>query len=161
MTINIQNCANVTVIGHRKSKNCKLVYNITKGCWYASVSDAAETLGVTPASISLALDRNKKRTVKGMRLCLYTDMIYHLDEISEQNRIREAKSNAYDKQARLLDEIHGARERIAKHSDRICKNNERISKYQAKIDALQAQNDKETVLLNEENAKLSKLYEEV
>ena len=160
MTINIQKCTNVTVIGHRDNGNCKAVYNITTGEIYASITDAAEIIGVTQGAVSQCV-LGMTNTCKGMRLCYLSKMTEHLDEITEYNRIRYAKAKSYDEQVPHLSEIRKTRECIAKHKDKIAQNQERIDQYQAKIDALQAQKCKETALLNEAKARLEKLYEEV
>lgn len=96
MTINIQKCSNVTVIGHRTRRNCKAVYNITTGEMYASVLDAANALGVSQGALSFSLDDDKERTCKGMRLCFQSKMMEHLEEINQMNRIRANKVAAYD-----------------------------------------------------------------
>jgi predicted transcriptional regulator len=160
MTINIQKCANVTVIGHRDHGNCKAVCNITTGEIYSSVSDAAEILGATQAAVSQCV-LGITNTCKGMRLCYLSKITEHLEEITEQNRIRYAKAKAYDEQTPRYDEIRKTREIIAKRKDKMAQNQERIDKYQAKIAELQAQMEKETVLLNEAKAKLEQLYEEI
>ena len=160
MTINIQNCANVTVLGHRENGNCKAIYNITTGEIYASVSDAAEILGVTPAAVSQCV-LGVLKTCKGMRLCYLSKMTEHLEEITEQNRIRYAEARAYNEKKRLFDVIHKIKEIIIKRKYNIAQYQERIDKYQSKIDALKEQIEKESVLLNEEKSKLEQLYDEI
>lgn len=160
MTINIQNCSNVTVLGHRENGNCKAIYNITTGEIYASVSDAAEIIGVTPASVSQCV-LGLTNTCKGMRLCYLSKMTEYIEEITENNRVRYAEARAYNEKKRLFDAIHKIRAIILKRKHNISQYQERIAKYQAKIDALQAEIDNETNLLNEDKTKLDQLYEEV
>lgn len=95
MTINIQKCANVTVIGHRNHKNCKPVYCIDTGEIYASTIDAADANSVSHPSMSNALT-GKTRTCNGKRFCFVSKMMEHLEEITEANRIRANKVAAYD-----------------------------------------------------------------
>ena len=161
MNITIQNCSKVTVVGTHTGRACKAVYNMTTGEIYSSVTDAANALGVSNGAVSVAIDGNKKRTCKGMRLCFLNKMTENLEEITEYNRIRYAKAKAYDEQTPRCDEIRKTREIIAKRNDKIAQNQERIDKYQSKIAELQAQIEKETVLLNEAKAKLEQLYEEI
>jgi hypothetical protein len=137
MTINIQKASTVNVTGHHNNKNCKAVYNITTGEIYASGIDAANALGVDPASVSGALT-GKSKTCKGMRLCLVSKMIEHLGEITEQNRIRNAKIEAYDTMIA---------EQTAKQ-----KAQESLEKHRAKCEELRAKLEKEMQLLNEAEA---------
>lgn len=147
MNITIQNCSKVTVVGTHTGRACKAVYNMTTGEIYSSVTDAANALGVSQGCVSFAIDGNKKRTCKGMRLCFLNKMTENLEEITEQNRIRYAKAKAYDEQTEILNTIAKTKQQIAKRKDKIAE--------------LQAQIEKETVLLNEAKAKLEQLYEEI
>jgi predicted regulator of amino acid metabolism with ACT domain len=160
MTINIQKCSNVTVIGHHDNGNCKAVYNITTGDVYASITDAAEILGVTKGSVSQCV-LGITNTCKGMRLCYLSKMAEHLEEITEQNRVRYAESKAYKEQTHHFSIIRKVKELIAKHKGKIANTKALINKYQAKIDALNEVIANETALLNEAKAKLDELYEEV
>lgn len=114
MTINIQNATNVNVTGHHNNKNCKAVYNITTGEIYASGIDAANILNVDPSCVSAALT-GKSKTCKGMRLCLVSKMMENLEEITEQNRIRIAKVDAYDKMIAEQEAKQKALEKVEKH----------------------------------------------
>lgn len=137
MTINIQNATNVNAIGHRNSKNCKAVYNITTGEIYASGIDAANALNVDPASVSGALT-GKAKTCKGMRLCLVSRMMEYLEEIIEQNRIRIAKVSAYDAMMAEQNAKKMAQENLAKHK--------------AKCEKLRAELEEEVRLMQEAEA---------
>lgn len=137
MTINIQKASNVTVIGHHSSKNCKAVYNITTGEIYASGIDAANALGVDPASVSAALT-GRSKTCNGMRLCFVSRMMEHLEEINQANRIRAAKVAAYDADAERRNAIAKAENDVAR--------------YEAKADELRR--DLETTLELLSKAKL-------
>lgn len=137
MTINIQQATNVNVTGHRSNKNCKAVYNITTGEIYASGLDAANALGIDASCISAVLT-GKSKTCKGMRFCLVSKVMEHLDEITEQNRIRVAKVAAYDTMIA---------EQTAKQ-----KAQESLEKHRAKCNELRAKLEKEMQLLQEAEA---------
>lgn len=68
MTLNVNN--NVVIneaLGHRTHHSCKPVINKTNGDFYVSATDAAEALGVSVHSVSVAcLGRSK--SCKGNRL---------------------------------------------------------------------------------------------
>lgn len=137
MNINIQQCSNVTVVGHRTSKNCKAVYNITTGAVYASVSDAADALGITLGAASQVVC-GKLKTCKGMRLCYVSKMMEHLEEITEVNRIRSEKVAAYDA---IIAEQNAKKEA-----------QENIVKHRANVEALRQKLEKEMQLLQEAQA---------
>lgn len=137
MTVNIQKASNVNVTGHHRNNNCKAVYNITTGEIYASGLDAANALEIDPSCVSAALI-GKSRTCKGMRLCFVSKMMEHLEEITEQNRIRIAKVAAYDTMIA---------EQTAKQ-----KAQENLEKHRAKCDELRAKLEREMQLLQEAEA---------
>jgi predicted transcriptional regulator len=115
MTINIQNCANVNVLGHHNGRNCKAVYNITKGVFYASVLDAARILEVSPGAVSFALSPNHTRTCKGMRLCFVSRIMENLDEIKVANDIRAKKSAEDEAASTEYAKLRKAQEDYKKH----------------------------------------------
>lgn len=133
MTINIQKCSNVTVNGNHNHKNCKPVYNITTRKFYASGLDIAKALDVDPATVSAALNK-KLHTVKGMRICFVRDIMEHLEEINEANRICEEKIAAYDammakqnKLAELEMSVAQRTARIAQQEDQTAKERELLA----------------------------------
>jgi multidrug resistance efflux pump len=130
MTVNIQNCSNVTVVGKRTSKNCKAVYNITTGEIYASCLDAADAIGATLASVSNALN-GKTNKCKGMRLCFVSKMMEHLEEINQSNRDRIAKVAAYD-----ADVAH--RNAVAKAQEDVQKREEKVAELRRKLEEAEA-----------------------
>ena len=148
MTINIQNCANVNVLGHHSGRNCKAVYNITNGDFYASVLDAAKILEVSPGAVSFALSPNHTRTCKGMRLCFVSRIMEHLDEIKAANDIRAEKSA----------EDEAASTEYAK----ICKARENCKKHKEAVDELRRKLDEATALMESAEAELKALlYKEI
>ena len=132
MTINIQKASNVNVIGHHSNKNCKAVYNITTGEIYASGIDAANALGVDRSCVSAALI-GKSKTCKGMRLCLGSKMMDHLEEITEQNRIRIAKVSSYDKIIAEREAKERALKQIETHDANIVDIRMQLVKLQEKL----------------------------
>lgn len=82
-------------IGERKRGNSKSVFCITDGSFYARVTDAANTAGVSVPTMCQALS-GKSRTCRGKRYCYVSDVMMHLDEISENLKIRNEKIAAYD-----------------------------------------------------------------
>lgn len=113
MTINIQKCSNVTVIGHHNHKNCKPVYCIDTGEMYASALDAAKANGICPSPMSSHLT-GKTKSCNGKRFCYVSKMMEHLEEINEANRIRSAKVAAYDADAERRNAIVKAEEDLNK-----------------------------------------------
>lgn len=95
MTITIQKCSNVTVIGKHINKNCKATYDIDDARFYASVSDLADALGVTTSAVSAALAK-EDAVCCGHRICFVSELLEKFDAINEVNRIRAEKAAAYD-----------------------------------------------------------------
>ena len=118
MTINIQKCSNVTVVGHHNHKNCKPVYCIDTGEIYASALDAANANGVTHPPMSNNLT-GKTKTCNGKRFCYVSKMMEHLEEITEANRIRAAKVAAYDADAERRNALAKAEEDVKKWETKV------------------------------------------
>lgn len=137
MTINIQKCSNVTVVGHHNHKNCKPVYCIDTGEMYASAIDAAAANGVTHPSMSNALT-GKNKTCNGKRFCYISKIMEHLEEITEANRIRAEKVAAYDA---IIAEQNAKKEA-----------QENLAKHQANVETLRQKLEAEMQLLQEAQA---------
>lgn len=142
MTINVQNCSNVNVIGHHNHKNCKPVYCIDTGEIYASALDAANANGVVNSTMSSVLTGNTK-TCNGKRFCYVSKMIEHLEEINQANRVRSAKVAAYDADA--------------ERRDAITKAEEDVKKYESKTDELRRQLQDTQSNLEDAKSRLYKL----
>ena len=125
MTINLQNCSNVTVNGHHSHKNCKPVYCITTGEIYASTIDAANAEGVTQSTMSGALV-GRLKTCNGKRFCFVSKMMEHLEEINNANRSRVAKVAAYDADIERRNAISKAQEKVDKCKANIESLNQRL-----------------------------------
>ena len=151
MTINITKCSQVTVNGTHNNANCKPVYNITTGEFYASGIDIANSLGVQPETVSCAL-HGKVRTVKGCRLCFVSKIMEHLEEINEQNRIRAERDHINAEKADAYDAVITEQEAKAKAKAKAA---ERVAAHKAKIDALRRQIEEESSSLSEAEADLN------
>ena len=134
MTINIQKATNVNAVGIHHNGNSKPVFCITDGSVYASVSDAAEKVGIDVSTMSGAV-RGKIKTCKGKRYCFIANVMEHLDEISANINARNEKVAAYDAMIAEQNAKKEAQENIAKHK--------------AKCDELRAKLEKELKLLQE------------
>ena len=95
MTITVQNTSEVNAKGKQRNANAKPVFCIDTGEVYASMTDAAEAVGVSLPSMTQTIS-GKSKTCKGKRYCLVRDITEHIAEISECMRARENKINAYD-----------------------------------------------------------------
>lgn len=137
MTISIKRAANVTAIGRHTNGNSKPVFCITDGAVYASVTDAAEKVGVYPGVMSSAVT-GKIKTCKGKRYCFIADVMEHLDEISENLKIRNEKVAHYDAMIAEQNAKREAQENLAKHK--------------AKCEELRAKLEKEMALMQEAEA---------
>lgn len=144
MTINIQKASNLKVNGVRTNGNCKPVFCITTGEVYASSIDAAKAIGVQPSTLSWAISRGSK--CQGKKFCFIANVIAHLDEIAECNRIRETKVLAYDA-------INAKKEAMRKAT-------EDYEKRKASCELLRQKLEKELALMTEAEKQLNALKEE-
>ena len=154
MTINIQNASTVNVNGTHTSKNCKAIYNITTGEFYASGLDTAKALGVDPGTVSAALN-GRMRTVKGCRLCFLSRIMEHLEEIHAQNRIRAERDSINAEKIAAYDAIVAEQEAKRKAK---AKAEERVNAHKAKIDALRRQIEAESSALSEAEIYLGSIH---
>lgn len=67
---------------NRTNKNCIPVFDITTGKIYASQSDVVKILNSFASDVSNACN-GKLASIKGHRLCKLSDLIYHIEELSE------------------------------------------------------------------------------
>lgn len=132
MTINIRRATNVTAVGYHTNGNSKPVFCITDGAVYASVTDAAEKIGVDPSTMSSAVT-GKTGNCKGKRYCFVANVMEHLDEISENLKNRNEKIAAYDA---IIAEQNAKKEA-----------QEKLAKHKAKCEELRAKLEKEMALL--------------
>lgn len=149
MTINIHDKSTIKATGKHYSGHCKPVFCITTGEVFASLTDAAESIGTSPANISWVVT-GKNKTCKGKRFCLISNVTDHLDEIAETIRIREEKLAKYDA-------IVAEEERIKAEQERARKAKEEIEKRKAKILKLQQEMEEARKLLEESEAELKSL----
>lgn len=113
-TINIQNEANIQAEGKHDQKNAKAVVCIETGEVYASVTDAAEKIGVHITTIS-AVCHGKCRTVKGKHYCYLSRVNESLDAIV--TRLRE--TSAIEEDAKRWQAYQAEQEAIRQEEERI------------------------------------------
>ena len=134
MTINIRKASNVKATGHHINGNSKPVFCITDGSVYASVTDAAEKVGVNSSVMSNAVS-GRSKTCKGKRYCFISDVMSHLDEISTNIHTRNEKVAAYDA---MIAKQNAAKEAEAK-----------LAIHRANCEKLRAKLEKETQMMKE------------
>ena len=131
MIINIQNASTINIIGTHTQTSRKEVYDIDTATFYASVSDIAEALDVTPGAISIALRKERNCICKGHRICYVSRIIEHLDEINQINRARIDKIAAYEAHERKQQQIAKAEARLTAHKARIAELRDALAKEKA------------------------------
>ena len=136
--ITITKTANANALGHRSSGNCKPVMCITTGMIYASATDAAEQIGISQSVLSMAA-AGKLKTCMGKRWCYVSNVMQHLDEISQNIQLREEKLLAYDT-------IINAQKR-----------KDELEKRKAKLEELRKKLEVETAAIKEEEQNLGEV----
>lgn len=91
-TLQVSKDAKAIAIGEDR-KNAKPVLCIDTGLIYASLTDAAEDVGVTVTALSSCL-RGKTNSCKGMSWCFVKESANHIEDIT--GRIRQANAEAED-----------------------------------------------------------------
>lgn len=91
-TLQVSKDAKAIAIGEDR-KNAKPVLCIDTGLIYASLTDAAEDIGVTVTALSSCL-RGKTNSCKGMSWCFVKESANHIEDIT--GRIRQANAEAED-----------------------------------------------------------------
>lgn len=92
ITLQVSKDAKAIAIGEDR-KNAKPVLCIDTGLIYASLTDAAEDVGVTVTALSSCL-RGKTNSCKGMSWCFVKESANHIDDIT--GRIRQANAEVED-----------------------------------------------------------------
>ena len=92
ITLQVSKDAKAIAIGEDR-KNAKPVLCIDTGLIYASLTDAAEDIGVTVTALSSCL-RGKTNSCKGMSWCFVKESANHIEDIT--GRIRQANAEAED-----------------------------------------------------------------
>ena len=136
MTINIQKNATIEVHGTHTAKNHKPIFCITEFKAYASVTDAANAIGVKVSTLSHALTR-KHHSCRGLKFCFVSEMAEYFEEIAEAGRKFIEKANAYDI--------------IVAEKEKLRKAKEDKEKHEAKLVELRKAIEEETRLLAEAN----------
>ena len=92
ITLQVSKDAKAVAIGEDR-KNAKPVLCIDTGLIYASLTDAAEDVGVTVTALSSCL-RGKTNSCKGMSWCFVKESANHIEDIT--GRIRRANAEVED-----------------------------------------------------------------
>ena len=138
--------------GKRNNGNCKMVYCIETETIYASVTDAAESIGTTVANVSLAIN-GKQKTCKGFHIFKADEAKEHLQDIADYYRSQhleelKAKATAWDaymeaKNAKAKAQAEIARKRemhtklVAKGNEAIAKGNQTLAKAEKMLIEIQ------------------------
>lgn len=137
-TLKLHNETTIKANGTHVNGNSKAVLCIDTGEVFASMTDAAEHLGVTKSNVSLALN-GKIRTCKGKHLCYLSKADEHLESITSRIREMQAleeKAAAYDAfMARQEEAARAERER----QEKIAKANEKLERRREIVRRLQTQ----------------------
>lgn len=129
----------------RTNKNCKPVFDITTGTIYASQSDVVKLLKSFSSDVSNACN-GKLSSIKGHRLCKLSDIVYHIEELSENMKKYYEIYKRFEKEI-LEKEIEEAQK-------------EKISCEEAYEKAKKAYEEEKELLLKA-NEKLNKLKKKV
>jgi chromosome segregation ATPase len=122
-TLNIHNETNINVKGIHTRTNAKPVICIDTGEVFASMTDAAEHIGVRPHSVSEHI-KGRCKTINGKRFCLLSKATENLDILTSQI----TKLNADAEDARKWREYQAEQEAIRKaEEERIRAEQERIA----------------------------------
>ena len=92
ITLQVSKDAKAIAIGEDR-KNAKPVLCIDTGLIYASLTDAADDVGVTVTALSSCL-RGKTNSCKGMSWCFVKESANHIEDIT--GRIRRANAEVED-----------------------------------------------------------------
>lgn len=155
-TLKLHNETTIKANGVHVNGNSKAVLCIDTGEVFASMTDAAEHLGVTQANVSYTLN-GRQRTCKGKHLCYLSKADEHLEAIT--NRIREMqelekKAAAYDAfMARQEEAARAERER----QEKIAKANEKLERRREIVRRLQVQLSEATERVMEVERELESL----
>lgn len=118
MTIKLQNTSIINAEGNKTNRNCRAVFCITTNTFYASVAETAKAIGVTSGAISWVLTKRMK-TVKGLRFCYADEIMEHMEEIAETNRLNAEKARAYDEMLEKQSKQRLVKESVDRHKSRI------------------------------------------
>lgn len=140
MTIKLQNASNVTnVKGIHTTYNNKPVLCITTGEVFASVSDAAHSVGSSVGTMSCALHHNG--TFKGKRWCYLANSIEHLDELTANIRSTEEKLADYEAMKAKRENIKKAKAAVKQHQANVAELRRKLDEEIALMESAQAELD--------------------
>jgi hypothetical protein len=126
MTIKINRTANINAIGHHSHSNSKPVVRIAPFAIYASLTDAAEQNDCTIGAISVVCNKHYKYC-KGVRYCWLSDLMEHLDEITDGLNAQKTKADAWDAMLAKQKAEKEAREKYTQHKTNVEKLREQLA----------------------------------
>lgn len=134
ITLQVSKDAKAIAIGEDR-KNAKPVLCIDTGLIYASLTDAAEDIGVSVTALSSCL-RGKTNSCKGMSWCFVKESANHIDDIT--GRIRQAKDekDALKEYRRYTKELFTLREKETKLKQELDEVARMIEQAKHNLDAL-------------------------
>lgn len=164
MKIRIHNEATVNATGRRATRNSKAVVRISPFKIYASEADAAVDLSVHPSMVSLVIT-GKAKTCKGYRFCLLSDLMSHLDEVTEGIQSLEASAQKWDELTAKQEAERKAREDMqnkleaskARHMMLVA----HAEKYSKSLEKAQRNHSMVLKQLEETNKEISELEEKL
>lgn len=137
MTINIQNASAVkNVKGIHATYNNKPVMCITTGEVFASVTDAAHSVGSSVGTMSCALHHN--RPLKGKKWCYLARVTEYIDELATNIRSTEEKLADYEAMKAKQERIKQAKKNIMQHKANIAELQQKIAEETALMKSDQA-----------------------
>ena len=133
-TLQVSKDAKAIAIGEDR-KNAKPVLCIDTGLIYASLTDAAEDIGVSVTALSSCL-RGKTNSCKGMSWCFVKESANHIEDIT--GRIRQAKDekDALKEYRRYTKELFTLRKKETKLKQEMDEVARMIEEAKHKVDAL-------------------------
>ena len=134
ITLQVSKDAKAIAIGEDR-KNAKPVLCIDTGLIYASLTDAAEDIGVSVTALSSCL-RGKTNSCKGTSWCFVKESANHIDDIT--GRIRQAKDekDALKEYRRYTKELFTLREKETKLKQELDEVARMIEQAKHNLDAL-------------------------
>lgn len=138
MIIKIQNTAIINAIGESTHGSRKPVMCLSDGKVYASATDAAEEIGVTPNMMSTVC-LGKAKTCKGKQYCYVANIGEHLNTLMENVRKLSIKAQVYDVQEATKAAEAERKATIIKLEEQLAKDKARIAATETKLLSLKGE----------------------
>ena len=118
-TLKIQNAAYVNEAqGKRRNRNAKPVMCVETGDIYASVTDAAETVGCTIQTISVVIDK-PNRTAKGMHFIFLNHLNDNIGRIGTRINVVNDRCATLEFKANRVDELEKINNELSAEAKRL------------------------------------------